>query len=74
MPIEINFLVDSLEEKVSLSPLAWILLWCNNVDHKDNCGDNKKHHECNLWMQLDAFKHNVWWIEQIYYIFGNIYL
>ena len=41
MPLQINFLVDSLEEKDSLSPLAWILLWCNNVDHKDNCGDNK---------------------------------
>ena len=42
------------------------------MDHKDNCGDNKKHHECNLWMQLDAFKRDVWWIEQIYY--GYIYL
>ena len=36
-------------------------------------GDNQKHHECNLWMQLDAVKHNVWWIEQIYYI-SNTYI
>ena len=30
-------------------------------------GDNQKYHECNLWMQLGALKHDVRWIEEIYY-------